>query len=134
MHIPEEKGKYTVENCKESFLKALAFYNRYYPEIDLKGIWCDSWLFSPELQIINELSESNIMKVQRQCYMVPIPPDESGIANFVFHCDKIDTKTVPRSSALERGVVEILEHGGIFRNGGMFILKEDLNAWGNMPY
>ena len=134
MHIPAERGEYTVEKCKKSYFMAIDFFEQYYPEMNWKAIWCDSWLFSPELQNIIGLSDSNIMKVQRQCYMVPISPDESGIANFVFHCDKIDTKTAPRSTALERGVVEILEHGGVFRNGGMFFLQEDLHDWGNMPY
>ena len=132
LHIPGGEG-YTPERVKQSCEEALAFFGKYYPEYDYKGIWSESWLFDPRLREILT-PDRNIIRVQKQFYCYPTEEGDRMIRLEVLgdeHADHL--KRVPRNS-LERGMFRVWDRGDRFHTTGMFLLREDVPLIGQDPY
>ena len=132
LHIPGGEG-YTPERVKQSCEEALAFFGKYYPEYDYKGIWSESWLFDPGLREILT-PDRNIIRVQKQFYCYPTEEGDRMIRLEVLgdeHADHL--KRVPRNS-LERGMFRVWDRGDRFHTTGMFLLREDVPLIGQDPY
>ncbi len=125
---------YTPNSIKIDFKKATRFYRRYFPEFKFTAFICDSWLFSPQLQILFDESESKIVRVQRETYLIAGMSDDSSFQDFVFSGEKLDPKTSPRDTTLKRRILDFIEKGGTIRGGTMILLIEDVNRIGVQPY
>lgn len=84
-HIPGNIP-YHVDMMKETFQEAVAFYQKYFPDIELKGIQCYSWLYSPQLRFMLS-EESGINRLNSHLYLCPVPSGPDGFYSFVFHTD-----------------------------------------------
>ena len=132
LHIPGGEG-YTPERVKSSCEKALAFYDRYYPEYDYKGFWSESWLYDPGLREIVK-PDRNIVRVQKQFYCYPTEEGDRMIRLEVLGDENADhRRLIPRNS-LERGMFAVWDRGDRFHTTGMFLLREEVPRIGDDPY
>ena len=132
LHIPGGEG-YTPERVKASCEKALAFWDRYWPEYRYKGFWSESWLFDPTLKELLG-PDRNIIRVQRQFYCYPTEEGVEMIRLEVLGDRHADfRKTGPRNS-LEKGMADHWQHGGHFYTTGSFLLREEVPRIGENPY
>ena len=123
LHIPGGEG-YTPERVKNSCEEALAFYSKYYPEYDYKGIWSESWLYDPGLREILA-PERNIIRVQKQFYCYPTEEGDRMIRLEVLGDENADHRKLTPRNSLERGMFEVWDGGGRFHTTGMFLLRPE---------
>ena len=62
---------------------AIEFYDRYFPEMPIRGFWSSSWLYDTRLSLVLDNEKSNIVHVQRQFYNYPT---DEGTACCVMKC------------------------------------------------
>ena len=132
LHIPGGEG-YTPERVKSSCEQALAFWERYYPEYDYKGIWSESWLYDPGLREILD-PERNIIRVQKQFYCYPTEEGDRMIRLEVLGDENADYRKLEPRNSLERGMFSVWDRGGRFHTTGMFLLREEVPRIGEDPY
>lgn len=134
-HIPTGEG-YTVDNCRQSFDAALTFFDRYFPEVQPRGFYCDSWLFSPQLPLMFAPEDSRMVRVQRECFMIPIYADKESFATFVFGTGKMpeDPADLPVKSRLHAALKSHLQAGNYLTVGGMVLPLDELHRFGSQPY
>ena len=132
LHIPGGEG-YTPERVKSSCEQALAFWDRYYPEYDYKGIWSESWLYDPGLREILK-PERNIIRVQKQFYCYPTEEGDRMIRLEVLGDEQADHRKLTPRNSLERGMFAVWDRGDRFHTTGMFLLREEVPRIGEDPY
>lgn len=123
------------EACGESFAQALEFFPRHFPERPFAAFTCSSWLLDPQLDG-PLMPESNIVRFQRQVYLLPSASDGKSTLDRVFGRTELDTATAPRDTALRRAVLDLLAGGGHIRSGRCVVFPEDIRtgAWGAQQY
>lgn len=130
-HIPGGPG-YTPDRLKSSLQWAGDFFDRYFPEIPVKGYGSESWLYDPHLRLL--LKEgSNIVQMQNQMYIYPIESGGGMLLRELFEGNEHPTRSDCRSS-LQYAAVERMERGHQFTACSMFILRQDVGKVGSMPY
>ncbi len=132
LHIPGGEG-YTPERVKSSCERALAFWDKYYPEYSYRGFWSESWLYDPGLRRILG-PERNIIRVQKQFYCYPTSEGDEMIRLEVLGDPKADHRKLQPRSSLERGMFETWDRGERFHTTGMFLLREETESIGQDPY
>ena len=132
LHIPGGEG-YTPERVRQSCEEALAFFGKYYPEYDYKGIWSESWLFDPGLREIL-YPDRNIVRVQKQFYCYPTEEGDRMIRLEVLGDENADHRKLTPKNGLERGMFAVWDRGGRFHTTGMFLLREEVPLVGQDPY
>ncbi|MDO4739731.1 MAG: acyltransferase domain-containing protein [Eubacteriales bacterium] len=132
LHIPGGEG-YTPERVRSSCEAALAFYDKYFPELHIKGFWSESWLYDPGLSAVLR-PDSRILQVQRQFYCYPTPEGEEMIKLEVFGTDELDPAAVECSSSLQKNLCAAWLAGAHFHTTGMFLLREEVARVGSAPY
>jgi GNAT domain-containint protein len=133
MHIPAGSGL-KIDVCKASFLQAVEFFNKYFPEKPFEVFRCLSWIFNTD--IIKVLPDSNLAKFMKELYLYPyISPKTEGIF-FTFDRQYDKIKKLPRENynSLQNFMLNTLENGGRLRGGGMTIHKNDIKFLGNQYY
>ncbi|MFA7229914.1 MAG: hypothetical protein WC071_01460 [Victivallaceae bacterium] len=131
IHIPGGGGM-SLDVCGESLHLASNFYRKYFPDKPVKAFVCASWIFNPQLEAA--LPESNLANFMRQLYLSPWPSNGRDGMFFIFGRDAGDFKTYPRDNSIRRAMLEILDSGQKLRSGGMFILPEHINHFGEEYY
>ena len=132
LHIPGGEG-YTPERVRSSCEKALAFWEKYYPEYDYKGFWSESWLFDPGLrEILGE--DRNIIRVQKQFYCYPTEEGDRMIRLEVLGDEHADHRKLKPRNSLERGMFAVWDRGDRFHTTGVFLLREEVSRIGTNPY
>ena len=132
LHIPGGEG-YTPERVRSSCEQALAFFDRYYPEYDYKGIWSESWLYDPGLRELLA-PERNIIRVQKQFYCYPTEEGDRQIRLEVLGDENADHRKLTPRGSLERGMFAVWDRGDRFHTTGMFLLREEVPRVGEDPY
>jgi hypothetical protein len=132
MHVPAE-GALTLDALHDALSQAETFFDHYYPERPFVAYLCDSWLFSPQLEAMLP-PESNILRWQREGYLLPGDEDAWSFLQFTFGSPAIDLATAPRDTRLRRAVIAHLAGGGELRCGGYLLLRADLHRFGAQPY
>jgi len=139
IHIPQGPA-ITAERCRSSFEAAVEFFPKHYPEKPFKAFLCNSWLCDPQLASYLE-PDSNIVRFQREFYLLPTDSDAWSAVRYVFGIDipygsieRLDTNALPRNNSLQRALIEHLEAGGHWRKAEALLLLEDFNRWGTHPY
>jgi hypothetical protein len=132
IHIPAI-GPMTVEACADSVNQAVVFMRNFFPELNHRAFSCESWLLDNQFeQILSH--DSNIILFQRAGYIYPFPHKSEAVPRiFGEKADNLKLDLLPQNSSLQRAAAGFLNKGGVFRNGGMFLLLEDL-PWGSNPY
>lgn len=133
VHIPEGPPPLDPASCKQSFEEALAFFPRYFPEQPFAAFDCASWLLDAQLEALLPAA-SNLVRFQREMYLVPIPSDGCSVFEYVFDRAPADLRRAPRDTALRRALLDHLLGGGHLRDGGCFLLPRDLPRWGEQCY
>ncbi|TVR55287.1 MAG: hypothetical protein EA426_15530 [Spirochaetaceae bacterium] len=131
MHIPAGEPMRS-EACADSMRRAPAFFERHFPGETIRGFWCSSWIFGPQLEEI--LPEtSNLVSFMRRLYLCPGTVDRSSLW-FIFFDADVRPETAPRDNTLRRVIAEYLERGGLWRNAGMVFPVDDLYRIEQEPY
>ena len=133
LHVPAGPG-YTPERLKTSMELAVKFYDQYFPELNIKGFWSESWLYDSRLSLILDYEKSNIVKVQRQFYLYPIQAGDSMLRYEAFGDWKVDPFRVEPKTSLQKAVIEYMKTGARFNNLSMIVLREEVDLIGNNPY
>ena len=134
MHIPPGGGM-TPDVCGDSMRQAAEFFPALLPARHFKAIYCNSWIFNPQLE--ERLPVSNLAKFMRELYLFPVPGDRFAGMFFVFCRSGINEAmlpSLPRETSLQRVMLEILESGEDLRYGAMFYLAADLEHFGMQYY
>lgn len=130
-HIPP-KVAYNTETMGDSFRKAVAFFNTYYPDLPVRSIQSYSWLYSPQLSAM--LPEtSGINRLNRELYLAPVPSGPDGFHSFVFNTDSasFDAETASTDTGLRRAFVGFVKAGGRVHNGFMYLPAADAARFDN---
>lgn len=119
IHIPRD-GDFSLEEIKASYVQAREFYNKYFPELNIKGMACHTWLFTPQLQDMLP-KNSKIVEFQRQFYLYPTSGSVSFLWNFVFN-ELTEQKDAKGDTYLRSQVLNFLNEGKeIFDMCGVFL-------------
>lgn len=132
LHIPGGEG-YTPERVRHSMELALAFYDRYFPEVPVRGFWSESWLYDPGLAALLA-PDSRILRVQRQLYCYPTMEGDSMARKEVFGDSEADLSRFEPRTRLQRGMLAALRDGTRFHTTGMLVLREEVPQIGREPY
>jgi hypothetical protein len=127
IHIPED-GKMDFDRCGESIALAQTFYAVHFKEYTIRAFTCSSWLMDPQLRLLLP-KESNIVRFQREFYLMPVLSNDTSALSRVFGRYPVDLDSAPRDTTLKRAILEWMEAGGRMRNASGFILISDLD-WG----
>ncbi len=117
VHIPRYSGPMDITSCDRSLARAAEFFPRHFPGEAPRYLVCSSWLLDPVLA--ERLPErSNIVAFQRRFTIARCdePGDEATMI-FVFEDPTRPLSDYPRSSSLQRTVLEHLEAGGHWHGG-----------------
>ncbi|MBT3343472.1 MAG: DUF5596 domain-containing protein [Gemmatimonadetes bacterium] len=132
VHIPDGGGM-TMAACRDSMQQATKFFPRYFPEQTAVGFACSSWILNPQLAQIYH-PDSNMVRWQRELYLYPVQSgDRSGLF-FIFGTDDVDPATGPRDTSLRRAMLDHMAAGGRLIGGGMFLMLEDFERFGEQVY
>ena len=123
------------DTCGESFAQALDFFPRHLPEHRFVAFVCSSWLLDPQLDGPLPV-QSNIVRFQRQVYLLPSSSGGGSTLERVFGRADVDPATAPRDTALRRAVIGLVEGGGHIRSGRCVLFPEELRSggWGGERY
>ena len=130
LHIPR-KDPLNAEVCGASYVQALEFFRRVFPDHSPKALYCHSWIFSPQLpQFLPPAS--NLINFEREFYKYPHPGTSGFLQTFVFGGSH-DLESAPRDTSLRRAVLDWLAGGGeIFDLAGLMFHPPQ--EWGTQPY
>ncbi|HOJ10852.1 MAG TPA: acyltransferase domain-containing protein [Clostridiales bacterium] len=126
-------SKLSHEACGESFKASVKFFERYFPELQFDGYMCTSWLLDPQLQCILP-RESNIVKFQREFYLYPKKSDDFQTFERVFGNKPDNMKTLKAETSMQKAILDYVNKGNNMRQASMFLLKDDLQYWGQAFY
>jgi len=124
IHIPRG-GPLDVDLCKRSLEEALAFFPRHFPDRPFVAFSCWSWILDPQLQAMLP-DTSNLVRFQREMYLLPVPSEEDDNLDFLFGLTPFDLHSAPRDTSLRRAVLDHLLAGGHLYDGGGVLFPQDL--------
>lgn len=124
VHIPAD-GPMDPESCLESYRMANEFFPRHFPEHSYTGFVCTSWLLDPELAKIQP-AESNIVRFQREFYLLPALSDDKQTWERVFGSKPDDLAGAPRDTSLRRAILDHYLAGGRMSKGYGFIPADEI--------
>lgn len=132
LHVPSGEG-YNPHRLHNSMGMALDFFDKYFPELGIKGFWSESWLYDPRLSLVLEES-SNIIKVQRQMYLYPIKEGDGMLRYEVFGDWKGDPEKLELKTSLQKAAAAYMRTGGRFHTTCMLVLREEVGRTEGYSY
>lgn len=133
LHVPSGPG-YNTARLKNSMKLAIEFYDKYFPELAIKGFWSESWLYDSRLSLILDNEQSNIIRVQRQFYLYPIKAGDSMLRYEVFGGWRAEPSESELKTTLQKAASEYMKTGKRFNNLSMLVLREDVDRVGDDTY
>ena len=129
IHIPGYSGggKLAWHDCVESYRRALDFFPRHYPNLNLAAFTCSSWLLDPGLAKILP-PESNIVRFQSPFHLLPVLGNENQCYGIVFGDANADISTSPRDTLLRRAIIDHVSAGNRMRSTAGFMTMAEVNA------
>ena len=114
VHIPE--GRLTPESCDAALDQARAFFARHFADEPYRFATCSSWVLDPQLRRYLA-PDSNIIRFQERFTLIPeLGPDSNEtVVEFIFKRPYDHLAVLPRTTSLQRGVLEHIESGGTWR-------------------
>jgi hypothetical protein len=128
IHIPED-GRLDHDACGQSMRAALVFFQTHFPGLEIKALVCTSWLLDPQLQDILD-RQANLCRFQAELYLYPIRSDDRQTFERVFHSTPDEVRRLQADSSLQKAIIKHVKAGHRMHGGGMFILTDDVAAWG----
>jgi hypothetical protein len=128
MHIPGGGGL-RLEACRDSLLRVIDFHRRHFAEPLPRAFSCITWFLGPHMREILP-SEANIMKFQRAGYRFPVPSSGRDGFPFIFGRTELPQRNEIPDTSLARGIFDFVRAGGNWRSGGMFLLREHAETFG----
>lgn len=124
LHIPAGEG-YTPERMRASMKLAVEFYKKYYPELDIKGFWSESWLYDKRLSLLIGKGK-NITNVQENLFCYTGGWD--GEMAYIHLYKNMDAKLseCECKTTLQKNAKDFLTKGGRFCSTGMVFLTKEL--------
>lgn len=117
IHIPAGQ-RLDIAACRDSMRRAKEFFGKHYPELDLRGFMCMSWLLDPRLQAY--LGENaNIIKFQRLGLLYPFPNKSLEALDRVFGTR--DVSGLRPQTRLQSALLDMIRNGEELHEGGMII-------------
>ncbi len=133
VHVPSGEG-YNPGRLHNSMCLALEFFDRYFPELVIKGFWSESWLYDPGLSLVLEEESSNIIKVQRRMYRYPIRAGDGMLRYEVFGDRKADPEKLELKTSLQKAAAAYMRTGARFHTTSMLVLREEAGCTDRYPY
>lgn len=124
VHIPSS-GAFDRVTVANSIEKGRAFFKKLYPNKDIKGFMCISWLLDPNLKKILK-PESNILAFQDIYTKFPYLSEALDVFHFVFEksvtkLSDLDLDSLPETTSLMKGIKDMYKSGEyIYEIGGIF--------------
>lgn len=110
LHIPRD-ADLTPERITKDLAEGIARARKYFPECDLRGTVCDSWLLSPALpKILGE--NSKITKFARRFLTFPRVSAATSCFTFAFPGFCGEYAELPEDTSLRRGLKALYLSGG----------------------
>ena len=127
VHIPED-GTLDKKACQESYSEALSFFYKYYPDENIKGFKCTSWLLDSGLiPLLPE--ESNILLFQNEYMLFPTLGGEAQTLERVFRIKPFEIDKAPQVSRLQKSLLSHLKNGEHFHSEGGILLSNTVMKW-----
>lgn len=121
VHIPAI-GRMDYDLCKQSMEEGVAFFQKYFPQYDIKGLVCASWLLSNEVKEMLD-SRSNIVRFSNLFTRNITKGHYYLIDKWIFGLDVEDPLSVEPASTLMRKTQELMKNGGqIYERGGFLLI------------
>lgn len=127
VHIPAGT-KLDVRSNLLSFKGALDFFDRYYPELEMSGMVCESWLLSPQIEEVMG-KKTNISRFGDMFDRFDIGDTKgNGVFRFVYgHAEPCPVDELQEETSLQRKMKAYMKTGKrVFAYGG-FISREDID-------
>lgn len=110
IHIPADADM-TISKLRNSYLEALDFFKKYYPEFIGADMVCSSWLLAPSLK--NVLPEnSKILQFQKSFDIGIMEDDSLGFMDWIYGSRNIPIEELPEKTSLQRKLKPYLRNGG----------------------
>ena len=117
VHIPRYSGPMDIAACRRSLARAAEFFPTHFPDESPRYLVCSSWLLDP---VLGERlpAHSNIVAFQQLFTIARSEePADEGTLIFVFEDPTRPLSAYPRTSSLQRAVLEQLESGEHWHGG-----------------
>lgn len=124
VHIPSG-AKMDHDACIESFKMAGEFFPKYFPEHSIGGFFCESWLLDHAFSEILS-PKTNIVKFQKEFYMLPVLSGAEGTYSRVFGKIPEDISQAPRDSSLRRAIVDYVTAGNAVHSAMGFMPFDEI--------
>ena len=125
VHIPAD-GKLTFEECTASFIRARAFFTRYFPDFTYRFYSCHSWLLDTSLKrFVGETSNVYLFGAR---FEEIDKNEDDAILRYVFRWDakRENIHAFEKNSTLARALKVAVENGEIFYEVLGVIPKENV--------
>ena len=121
VHIPSG-GRMPYEDVRISYKTAVDFFEKFIPDVQFKGLICESWMLSPQL---NDLLDGSSNIIRFLCdYQIFRTDDDEGFYANVFIKKPEDLQLLSEESSLQRAIKAYLLSGGKLLSGRGFIPVE----------
>lgn len=110
IHIPADADM-TISKLRNSYLEALEFFKKYYPDFIGADMVCNSWLLAPSLK--NVLPEnSKILQFQKSFDIGNMEVDSLGFMDWIYGSRNIPIEELPEDTYLQRKLKPYLRNNG----------------------
>lgn len=115
IHIPEDGPLHPLA-VDEALDTATTFFAVHFPDRRLRAASCDSWLLDPHLA--NVLPTSNMAAFAARFELDALRPEPGDALYFTFRTrDMARVPALPRTTSLQRAVLERIDAGGVWQVG-----------------
>lgn len=110
IHIPADANM-KIGKLRKSYLEAVDFFEKYYPEFITADMVCSSWLLAPSLnKVLPE--NSRILQFQKSFELEQVESDSLGFMDWVYGSRDIPLENLPENTSLQRKLKPYLLNGG----------------------
>ena len=110
IHIPSDADM-TMDKLHKSYIEALEFFKKYYPDFAGVDMVCSSWLLSPALKNILP-KNSRILQFQKSFEIESVEEDNFGFMDWVYGSRTIPLEELPEETSLQRNLKPYLRNNG----------------------
>lgn len=109
IHIPSDADM-TRSRLRKSYLDALDFFEKYYPDFKGADMVCNSWLLAPSLKYVLP-DNSRILQFQKEFVLEQIE-DNNGFMDWIFGSRNIPFEDLPEDTTLQKNLKPFLLNNG----------------------
>jgi hypothetical protein len=110
IHIPADADM-TIDKLRNSYLEALDFFEKYYPDYKGADMVCNSWLLAPALKYVLP-ENSKILQFQKSFDIDHVDLDSLGFMDWVYGSKDIPLEELPEDTSLQRNLKPYLRNNG----------------------